>query len=903
VKPIFISYSSQHRDLTRVLAATIEAQYGAGSVWWDHALESWGAFEIQIRNALHEAKVVVVIWTKAAGESDWVKSEAGRASSAGKLVNVRTPNMAWRDVPSPYDQHHFKNLDDIEGILKTIASVLTGNLQRTAVPLHEVYFRHHGRLLIDPKQSRLARDPREISPTDLLQAKYAVVPYVDVTGMKADLMAWCRDVSRATAGRLVHGSGGLGKTRLMIEVAAALRHQGWTAGFLDRPHEVQATLQQRWQALDQLIAHGDDNGLLMVMDYGEARQDEVKAIAERFSRRPDHDTRPVRLVLLTRSAGEWWTTLHDETPDIQRLFRRDARGPGVIALRAIATPEQRRELFFASAQAMALTLAAQGYVLPTSEPSLDRLRRIERDADHARPLAVQMEALLWLASAAPDAGPIGVDELLKRVLGLERDHWGKLLGALDDDRKRDIARAVAQATVVLGTDSKPSTERLLMADRFYGDLRKSRAAVDPVIRGLTRIYGKPDGGVAQLEPDLIGEHHVAMTADPELIDGCLAWIDTEPVDRQEKRRRDLLTVLQRATHPDHGAAISGASAMLDHLAGTRTRDLAADMVAVMIDTQGALRESLDRRIEALDEEALAALDTALPLDSLNLMELSLRIAERRAGLARAMAARPWVSIWRFLRSILARATAAKREATSLVEQHGPMLAHLAARARTLGIRLANLGRREDALAASRETLDMYRRLAATRPDAFLPDLAGSLNNISFDLSNLGRREEALAASREGLDIYQRLAATHPDAFLPGLARCLNNLGADLSNLGRHEEALAASQEAVDIRRRLAATRPDAFLPDLAMSLGTQGHALAGIERCVDAASAFREGLTAILPFIERHAQAFGDLARNLGRDYIAACEKAETEPDTALLRRVARALGGEADTTRLRSKP
>ena len=183
MKPIFISYSSKRRDLTRALSAAIEAQYGAGSVWWDHALESWGDFEIQIRNALNEAKAVVVIWTRAAGESDWVKSEAGRANRDGKLVNVRPADTAWRDVPSPYDQHHFKNLDDIAGILKTIASVLRGDLPRTAVPLHEIYFRHHGRRLIDPKQVPLAGDPRDISPTDLLQARYAVVPYVDVTGM------------------------------------------------------------------------------------------------------------------------------------------------------------------------------------------------------------------------------------------------------------------------------------------------------------------------------------------------------------------------------------------------------------------------------------------------------------------------------------------------------------------------------------------------------------------------------------------------------------------------------------------------------------------------------------------------------------------------------------------------
>ena len=98
------------------------------------------------------------------------------------------------------------------------------------------------------------------------------MPYVDSTGMKADLIAWCGNRSRTTAGRLVHGHGGLGKTRLMIEVAAALRADGWIAGFFDRPHErVDATLKQRWQALEQLITQGDHKGLLIIMDYAEGQ--------------------------------------------------------------------------------------------------------------------------------------------------------------------------------------------------------------------------------------------------------------------------------------------------------------------------------------------------------------------------------------------------------------------------------------------------------------------------------------------------------------------------------------------------------------------------------------------------------------------------------------------------------
>ncbi len=47
---------------------------------------------------------------------------------------------------------------------------------------------------------------------------------------------------------------------------------------------------------------------------------------------------------------------------------------------------------------------------------------------------------------------------------------------------------------------------------------------------------------------------------------------------------------------------------------------------------------------------------------------------------------------------------------------------------TLGNRLSDLGRREEALTAAQEAADLYRVLARSRPEAFTPDLAGSLQH-------------------------------------------------------------------------------------------------------------------------------------------------------------------------------
>ena len=63
-------------------------------------------------------------------------------------------------------------------------------------------------------------------------------------------------------------------------------------------------------------------------------------------------------------------------------------------------------------------------------------------------------------------------------------------------------------------------------------------------------------------------------------------------------------------------------------------------------------------------------------------------------------------------------------------------------------------------------------ILATRPDVFRPDLSRLLNNLSVWLADVGRREQALAAIEKAVTIGRELAARWPDAYQQELERSL-----------------------------------------------------------------------------------------------------------------------------------
>ena len=75
----------------------------------------------------------------------------------------------------------------------------------------------------------------------------------------------------------------------------------------------------------------------------------------------------------------------------------------------------------------------------------------------------------------------------------------------------------------------------------------------------------------------------------------------------------------------------------------------------------------------------------------------------------------------------------------------------------------------------------------------------SLNNQSLQLADLGQREEALAAIEEALAIRRELASARPTVFASRYAASLENQAVILSAFGRDAEAQAARDEAAAMR--------------------------------------------------------------------------------------------------------
>lgn len=92
-----------------------------------------------------------------------------------------------------------------------------------------------------------------------------------------------------------------------------------------------------------------------------------------------------------------------------------------------------------------------------------------------------------------------------------------------------------------------------------------------------------------------------------------------------------------------------------------------------------------------------------------------------------------------------------------------------------------------------------------------PELAQSLNNLGVRLAGLGRPEEALEVTTEAVEILRRVAAGNP-RYRSSSAIARVNQGRHLCTTGRPGEAVPVLAEAVEAWEALSATTPIQFGP-------------------------------------------------------------------------------------------
>ena len=714
-------------------------------------------------------------------------------------------------------------------------------------------------------------------PSALLRASNALVAFTGRTTERQQLREWRKPSDKPTV-HLVHGPGGQGKTRLAAQVAAEWAAQGWVILGAYHRQDVQAPDSFTIPDLSGVA------GVLVVVDYAE-RWDTADLL--RLLRDVRTDTREitVRVLLLARPAGTWWQTVaYRIKHDLDLVPTHHELGP------LEQDPELSRTDLFAAARdrfADLLDVPQAKHAPPPPALAAHEAYRLV--------LTVHMAALATVLShdhpGRPPSDPVEVSAYL---LNREHNHWQKL-HTRKDPPLATTPHAMGQM-VYTATLTGPLTHHGgITAVELAGI--ESREHPGQLLKDHSECYPPPASHAAAgqatvlepLYPDRLGEDYLAL-----LTPGHTGDFPADPwADKAPSR---LLSPSQvPAPHPRPDGPLDmpapkaprewaryalttliEAAARWPHLARTQLYPLLKAQPHLALTAGGPALAGL-AGLKDVEPALLEAIEALLPDRHIDLdiaaAAIAIRLAERRLAGTTDPAQRAHIHDTLAHRLFYAgqrdRALTEGRQAVNfyrelVVVNRDAYLPDLAMSLNNHASRLAQTGRRAEAVPVSQEALDFYRELVAVNRDAYLPDLALSLNNHASRLAQTGRRAEAVPVSQEALDFYRELVAVNRDAYLPNLAGSLNNHALLLAETGRRAEAMPVSQEALDFYRELVAVNRDAYLPNLAGSLNNHALLLAETGRRAEAMPVSQEALDFYRELVAVNRDAYlPDLAMSL----------------------------------------
>ena len=737
--------------------------------------------------------------------------------------------------------------------------------------------------------------PEDFTPLQLIKARHGVVPYQQCAEMR-QLREWAMTVpsDSRTGGNgrnadisvaVVTGAGGSGKTRMAAQLCHDLSTIGWYTGFLPSTTEV---TDEELAALAKVATE-----LLVVVDYAEeARRGLVARVVRKLRARES----ATRIVLTARGADTWWEEFYEE-----------AEQDGTVLSNTLPLPIRGKQdveadpWFFGRMYRRAVRQFSDmlnGAVPPDVEVP-------EGLGDTA--LDVVLRA--WLAVCGNDEvakkDMPTREELYDKVLSIEFTRWRKEL-KLGDISRDQLRRAAAALSLLAPSQDEDAVDDVLsrLPEWSQEHLLRSRFA-ELLVQSLLRDDGAES---VSLRPDPVAEHLILAVfgKKPELLDRVLPQdpakvpgIDAPDADDSIVTRklewgqqaRNACVTLTRASSLDREAALRLARRAL------RERPfLWKEALDVALTQGGPFAQALTALIESGADLPLGKIDNEIPVGHPALAGAALAATRRLADSAEPSPGQR--AYWANRLSIRlsdvgerGEALGVAREAVELyraLAEASPQayMPDLAMSLNNLANRLSAVGERGEALVVAREAVRLRRVLAEASPQAYTPDLAGSLNNLAIRLSEVGEHGEALVVAREAVELYRGLAEASPQAYTPNLAATLNNLANRLSAVGERNEALEAAREAVELYRALAEDSPQAYTPDLAISLNNLANYLSEVGKLNEALETFVEGFDGFSPAVRARLLVARATWRDDGGeagDVVAAAREADSTDDPVLL--------------------